>query len=164
MGNYLGCMGTFFHPECFRCHSCGYAITEHEVYIFIHTHTHLYNNTFIICVNILLKWLSLCVLSSLLIQVLSVRNKTISQALFQRAYASQMWSLPPFCKQLYNHLFRFLRISHITYLTNFIYIHRSQLMMLAWSSTDAIRFGTKSIARHTNMIRPLVVVAASVWR
>ncbi|XP_010505675.1 PREDICTED: protein DA1-related 2-like isoform X2 [Camelina sativa] len=30
MGNYLGCMGTFFHPECFCCHSCGYAITEHE--------------------------------------------------------------------------------------------------------------------------------------
>nr|AAB87132.1 hypothetical protein [Arabidopsis thaliana] len=30
-GNYLGCMGTFFHPECFRCHSCGYAITEHEI-------------------------------------------------------------------------------------------------------------------------------------
>ncbi|KAK4480246.1 hypothetical protein RD792_013312 [Penstemon davidsonii] len=29
-GNYLGCMGTFFHPECFRCHSCGYPITEHE--------------------------------------------------------------------------------------------------------------------------------------
>ncbi|KAK3231313.1 hypothetical protein Dsin_003194 [Dipteronia sinensis] len=29
-GNYLGCMGTFFHPECFRCRSCGYPITEHE--------------------------------------------------------------------------------------------------------------------------------------
>ncbi|XP_019192635.1 PREDICTED: protein DA1-related 2-like isoform X3 [Ipomoea nil] len=29
-GNYLGCMGTFFHPECFRCHACGYPITEHE--------------------------------------------------------------------------------------------------------------------------------------
>ncbi|XP_044461304.1 protein DA1-related 2-like isoform X2 [Mangifera indica] len=29
-GNYLGCMGTFFHPDCFRCHSCGYPITEHE--------------------------------------------------------------------------------------------------------------------------------------
>ncbi|GAV89962.1 DUF3633 domain-containing protein [Cephalotus follicularis] len=23
-------MGTFFHPECFCCHSCGYPITEHE--------------------------------------------------------------------------------------------------------------------------------------
>ncbi|KAH6762715.1 DA1-related protein 2 [Perilla frutescens var. hirtella] len=29
-GNYLGCMGAFFHPECFRCHSCRYPITEHE--------------------------------------------------------------------------------------------------------------------------------------
>ncbi|WZZ48739.1 hypothetical protein YC2023_048846 [Brassica napus] len=31
MGNYLGCMGTFFHPECFCCHSCRYPITEHEI-------------------------------------------------------------------------------------------------------------------------------------
>lgn len=30
-GNYLGCMGAFFHPQCFRCHACGYPITEHEV-------------------------------------------------------------------------------------------------------------------------------------
>ncbi|CAL1387425.1 unnamed protein product [Linum trigynum] len=29
-GNYLGCMGMFFHPECFRCRSCGYPITETE--------------------------------------------------------------------------------------------------------------------------------------
>ncbi|GAA0178601.1 actin or actin-binding cytoskeletal protein [Lithospermum erythrorhizon] len=29
-GNYLGCMGAFFHPECFRCRACGYPITEHE--------------------------------------------------------------------------------------------------------------------------------------
>ncbi|XP_019151542.1 PREDICTED: protein DA1-related 2-like isoform X2 [Ipomoea nil] len=29
-GNYLGCMGTFFHPECFCCYACGYPITEHE--------------------------------------------------------------------------------------------------------------------------------------
>ncbi|GMP23176.1 hypothetical protein CsSME_00000866 [Camellia sinensis var. sinensis] len=29
-GNYLGCMGDFFHPECFRCRSCGFPITEHE--------------------------------------------------------------------------------------------------------------------------------------
>ncbi|XP_058207172.1 protein DA1-related 2 [Rhododendron vialii] len=29
-GNYLGCMGTFFHPECFCCRSCGFPITEHE--------------------------------------------------------------------------------------------------------------------------------------
>ncbi|KAK4743142.1 hypothetical protein SAY87_001143 [Trapa incisa] len=29
-GNYLGCMGTFFHPECFCCRACGYPITEHE--------------------------------------------------------------------------------------------------------------------------------------
>lgn len=29
-GKYLGCMGEFFHPECFRCHFCGYPITEHE--------------------------------------------------------------------------------------------------------------------------------------
>ncbi|CAK9135672.1 unnamed protein product [Ilex paraguariensis] len=29
-GNYLGCMGTFFHPECFCCTACGFPITEHE--------------------------------------------------------------------------------------------------------------------------------------
>ncbi|KAF5453611.1 hypothetical protein F2P56_028504 [Juglans regia] len=29
-GVYLGCMGTFFHPECFCCHACGYPITEYE--------------------------------------------------------------------------------------------------------------------------------------
>ncbi|GAB4827521.1 Protein DA1- 2 [Ancistrocladus abbreviatus] len=29
-GNYLGCMGTFFHPECFCCHACGCPITEYE--------------------------------------------------------------------------------------------------------------------------------------
>ncbi|KAL3521146.1 hypothetical protein ACH5RR_019295 [Cinchona calisaya] len=29
-GNYLGCMGTFFHPDCFRCHTCGSPITEFE--------------------------------------------------------------------------------------------------------------------------------------
>ncbi|XP_038891050.1 protein DA1-related 2 isoform X4 [Benincasa hispida] len=29
-GNYLGCMGTYFHPGCFCCRSCGYPITEHE--------------------------------------------------------------------------------------------------------------------------------------
>ncbi|CAN8316237.1 unnamed protein product [Cochlearia groenlandica] len=30
VGNYLGCMGTIFHPHCFLCHSCSYPITEHE--------------------------------------------------------------------------------------------------------------------------------------
>ncbi|KAG9130800.1 hypothetical protein Leryth_020020 [Lithospermum erythrorhizon] len=29
-GNYLGCMGSFFHPECFRCRACGSQITERE--------------------------------------------------------------------------------------------------------------------------------------
>ncbi|KAL4621012.1 hypothetical protein ACB092_06G197500 [Castanea dentata] len=29
-GNYLGCMETFFHPDCFCCRACGYPITEHE--------------------------------------------------------------------------------------------------------------------------------------
>lgn len=29
-GNYLGCMGKYFHPECFCCRSCGYPITETE--------------------------------------------------------------------------------------------------------------------------------------
>ncbi|XP_042014340.1 protein DA1-related 2-like isoform X1 [Salvia splendens] len=29
-GNYLGCMGTFFHPECFCCFACGHPITELE--------------------------------------------------------------------------------------------------------------------------------------
>lgn len=54
-GNYLGCMGTFFHPECFRCHSCGYAITEHEVYIYAHIYIYIIINILLICVNVLLK-------------------------------------------------------------------------------------------------------------
>lgn len=29
-GNYLGCMGTFFHPECFLCRACRYPIQEYE--------------------------------------------------------------------------------------------------------------------------------------
>ncbi|KAK9083027.1 hypothetical protein Scep_029498 [Stephania cephalantha] len=29
-GNYLGCMGTFWHPECFCCYHCSQPITEHE--------------------------------------------------------------------------------------------------------------------------------------
>ncbi|KAL8210710.1 hypothetical protein R6Q57_005147 [Mikania cordata] len=29
-GNYLGCMGKFFHPKCFCCCACHYPITEHE--------------------------------------------------------------------------------------------------------------------------------------
>ncbi|GAB2299712.1 Protein DA1- 2 [Dionaea muscipula] len=29
-GNYLGCMGTFFHPDCFCCRACGNPITERE--------------------------------------------------------------------------------------------------------------------------------------
>ncbi|XP_047321498.1 protein DA1-related 2-like isoform X2 [Impatiens glandulifera] len=29
-GNYLSCMGNFYHPECFRCHACGSQIIEHE--------------------------------------------------------------------------------------------------------------------------------------
>ncbi|XP_043698817.1 protein DA1-related 2-like isoform X2 [Telopea speciosissima] len=30
-GNYLGCMGTYWHPECFRCHACHHPITENEI-------------------------------------------------------------------------------------------------------------------------------------
>ncbi|CAH1430641.1 unnamed protein product [Lactuca virosa] len=29
-GNYLSCMGTYFHPECFCCSACRYPITENE--------------------------------------------------------------------------------------------------------------------------------------
>ncbi|XP_061343504.1 protein DA1-related 2 [Gastrolobium bilobum] len=29
-GNCLSCMNTYFHPECFRCHSCRYPISERE--------------------------------------------------------------------------------------------------------------------------------------
>ncbi|XP_024029238.1 protein DA1-related 2 isoform X2 [Morus notabilis] len=29
-GNYLGCMGTYFHPQCFCCHACELPITENE--------------------------------------------------------------------------------------------------------------------------------------
>lgn len=37
-GNYLGCMGTFFHPECFLCRACGVPITEYEGTIHIISH------------------------------------------------------------------------------------------------------------------------------
>ncbi|XP_057541864.1 protein DA1-related 1-like isoform X1 [Amaranthus tricolor] len=29
-GRYLSCMGGFWHPECFRCHSCNEPITDYE--------------------------------------------------------------------------------------------------------------------------------------
>eukprot|EP00252_Welwitschia_mirabilis_P016021 TRINITY_DN35487_c0_g1_i1.p1 TRINITY_DN35487_c0_g1~~TRINITY_DN35487_c0_g1_i1.p1 ORF type:complete len:478 (-),score=93.98 TRINITY_DN35487_c0_g1_i1:179-1612(-) len=29
-GRFLSCMGAFWHPQCFRCHACGEAISEHE--------------------------------------------------------------------------------------------------------------------------------------
>ena len=32
-GRYLSCMGGFWHPECFRCHSCNEPITDYEVWI-----------------------------------------------------------------------------------------------------------------------------------
>ncbi|PKU77106.1 Protein DA1-related 2 [Dendrobium catenatum] len=30
-GHYLSCMGTFWHPHCFRCYSCGQQISETEI-------------------------------------------------------------------------------------------------------------------------------------
>ncbi|PKA63958.1 Protein DA1-like 2 [Apostasia shenzhenica] len=30
-GHYLSCMGTFWHPQCFRCYSCGNPICESEI-------------------------------------------------------------------------------------------------------------------------------------
>lgn len=30
-GNYLGCMGSYFHPQCFCCSLCRQPITESEV-------------------------------------------------------------------------------------------------------------------------------------
>lgn len=29
-GRFLSCMGAVWHPQCFRCHSCGEPISEHE--------------------------------------------------------------------------------------------------------------------------------------
>ncbi|XP_026414253.1 protein DA1-related 2-like isoform X2 [Papaver somniferum] len=29
-GDYLLCMGAFWHPSCFRCYACDYQIVEHE--------------------------------------------------------------------------------------------------------------------------------------
>ncbi|XP_019461198.1 PREDICTED: protein DA1-related 2-like [Lupinus angustifolius] len=29
-GNCLSCMDSYFHPDCFRCHSCSYPITDRE--------------------------------------------------------------------------------------------------------------------------------------
>ncbi|XP_020086974.1 protein DA1-related 2 isoform X1 [Ananas comosus] len=29
-GHYLSCMGTFWHPQCFRCYACGHPIRETE--------------------------------------------------------------------------------------------------------------------------------------
>ncbi|URE40583.1 hypothetical protein MUK42_16679 [Musa troglodytarum] len=30
-GHYLSCMGTFWHPQCFRCYACGQLIREAEI-------------------------------------------------------------------------------------------------------------------------------------
>ncbi|CAL9196382.1 unnamed protein product [Musa hybrid cultivar] len=30
-GHYLSCMGTFWHPQCFRCYACGQLIRETEI-------------------------------------------------------------------------------------------------------------------------------------
>jgi len=32
-GHYLSCMGIYWHPQCFRCCSCGHPIRETEVTI-----------------------------------------------------------------------------------------------------------------------------------
>lgn len=29
-GRFLSCMGAVWHPECFRCHGCGYPISDYE--------------------------------------------------------------------------------------------------------------------------------------
>lgn len=41
-GHYLTCIGTFWHPRCFRCHSCHEPITEPEVWY------HEKRNTFLL--------------------------------------------------------------------------------------------------------------------
>lgn len=45
-GNYLGCIGTFFHPQCFRCRACNCPITEHEVGLLIFDFFHLQDYLF----------------------------------------------------------------------------------------------------------------------
>lgn len=35
-GHYLSCMGIYWHPQCFRCISCGHPIRETEVSYSIH--------------------------------------------------------------------------------------------------------------------------------
>lgn len=42
-------MGAFFHPECFRCHACGYPITEHEVSPLISKYFHYIQFTLFWC-------------------------------------------------------------------------------------------------------------------
>jgi hypothetical protein len=80
-GNCLGCMDTYFHPDCFKCHSCRYPITEREVvwsslwfwHIFFICILHLIQ--YFICI-----WLVFSLV--LLIQVFFVREASLSQILF----------------------------------------------------------------------------------
>lgn len=30
-GRFLSCMGSVWHPECFRCHACNHPISDYEV-------------------------------------------------------------------------------------------------------------------------------------
>ena len=94
-GNYLGCMGTFFHPQCFCCRSCGHPIVENEVH-FVCIKLPFLNSNHVYIYDLLSSSSYLCFF---LIQVFSIREGSLSQVLFQGAGSSKMWSLSSICKK-----------------------------------------------------------------
>jgi hypothetical protein len=77
-GNCLGCMDTYFHPDCFKCHSCRYPITECEVVLSSSWFWHIFY-LYLLFNTINYQYLTFFVL---LIQVFFVREASLSQILF----------------------------------------------------------------------------------
>lgn len=164
-------MGAFFHPECFRCHACGYPITEHEVspliskdFLYIQIHSVL-DIAFIKCCTIDFQMKFLSVFHFWIKFSLSGRD-TYHKSCFKELTHPKCEVCHQFVS---NSVYSRRDAFHIwlsTIKMNFLLllICRFQLMELVWSSTDATRFGHKNIVPHTSTIIQLGVVVVNVWR
>lgn len=120
-GRYLSCMEAFWHPECFRCHSCNLPITDVEVLFFFWFR--MYSSSWLILFLILVGYQ---VSSECCIQpnfhffsviVFNVRESSLSQTLLQGATSPKMWHLPEFCK--FNFLLLFFVSAMLTFFSCF---------------------------------------------